>query len=70
MPKFQVFRRNGSQVIKGDTLTDFRNEEWTFQSCTHPRKVYVTFGDAHREFYASVLNVEIRTEDGEVTFSV
>jgi hypothetical protein len=53
---FEVYRADGTKVEQGDTLTSSRNEEHTFRSCTHPRKVYTSVG----ERYPSVYNVEIR----------
>lgn len=64
---------------KGDPLKSaFRPSEdpWTFQSVTHPRKLFVTSKDdpngpdswpnmASREFYASVFNAGIWDIDAE-----
>jgi hypothetical protein len=61
---------------KGDILRDSRGSDWTFQSVTHPRKVYVTAKDdpngpdsypnmASREFYASVFDLGIWDIDAQ-----
>ena len=64
---------------KGDSITSvFRPSEgpWTFQSVTHPRKLFVTQKDdpngpdswpnmASREFYASVFDAGIWDIDAE-----
>ena len=62
---------NDHRILKkGDVLRNHRNEEWTFQSVTHPRKVFVTSKDdpngpdswpnlASREFYAGVFHLGI-----------
>lgn len=66
----RAVRSNGTFVETGDKVGSFRQEEWTFQSVTHPRKVFVTDKDdpngpdsypnmASREFYASVFNLGI-----------
>lgn len=66
----RAVRSNGTFVEKGDKVDSFRQEEWTFQSVTHPRKVHVTDKndpngpDSHpnmasREFYANVFNLGI-----------
>lgn len=55
---------------KGDKVRDSYNMEWTFQSVTHPRKLFVTAKDdpngpdswpnmASREYYANVLDAGI-----------
>lgn len=67
---FLAIRRDGSILAKGDILYNGRNDAWTFQSVTHPRKVFVTDKAdpngpdswpnlSSREFYADVLNVGI-----------
>jgi len=77
---FIAVQRDGTTATKGDILYDGRNDPWTFQSVTHPRKVFVTHkhdtdgpdswpNRESREFYANVLNVGIwDTERQEWTF--
>lgn len=71
LPRYVAVRSNGTILTKGDSVTSFNhNEDWTFQSVTHPRKVFVTAKDdpdgpdsypnmASREFYASVFDMGI-----------
>lgn len=69
------------KLQKGDSVTTFRSEDWTFQSVAHPRKIFVTQLEdpngpkawpnmASREFFASVLNAGIWDNEMEIwTFS-
>lgn len=69
------------KLQKGDVVQSFRNEDWTFQSVTHPRKIFVTQLEdpngpkawpnmSSREFFASVLNAGIWDNEMEIwTFS-
>lgn len=77
---YQAITANATILAKGNKVRDFRDLEWTFQSVTHPRKVYVTrkddpngpetYPNLHsREFYASVFNLGIwDTETQSWTF--
>lgn len=69
-PRFVAVRESGEILRKGDILVSFRNEDWTFQSVTHPRKVFVTAKEdpngpngwpnmASQEFYPNVFNLGI-----------
>jgi len=78
MSRFKVYQEYGPEVVKGNKLTSFRQEVWTFESCTHPRKVNVSqpvvdepyIYDNHREFYANVFDVGIwDTKSNEWTFA-
>lgn len=68
--RYLTIDANGKTLQKNDKLRDFRGDDWTYQSTTHPRKVFVTAKDdpngpdswpnmASREFYASVFNLGI-----------
>lgn len=74
--RFSAFNVHGKTLVKGDKVTDFRGMEWTFQSVTHPSKVFVTYMNdpegpetypnrESREFYASVLNLGIWDNDDQ-----
>ncbi len=58
------------KLQKGDIVKTFRNARWTYQSTSHPRKIFVTYkydptgpdswpNMESREFFASVLNAGI-----------
>lgn len=79
---YLAIRETTNRIVKrGDILLDSHGVEWTYQSTTHPRKVFVTTKDdqngpnswpnmANREFYASVFNLGIwDTERDEWSFS-
>lgn len=52
--------KNGEMLHKGDIITSFRNNLYTFHSVTHPRKVTVTDDNGHyRDFYANVFELGI-----------
>ena len=70
MIHFSVYREDGSEVVKGDTIQDFRGETWQFESCTHPRKIWTNRKEDHNgpnswpnrqlgEYYPSVFNLRI-----------
>jgi hypothetical protein len=62
---FKVFRADGTEVMPGDKLIDFRGDEATFTGCTHPRKIKTNLMGCEK--YPSVFNVEIReASDGYV----
>jgi hypothetical protein len=76
--RFKVLRKDGTEVVEGDLLyiRHQHNAKWKFQSCTHPRKVHVTWKEdpngpdyhpnmASREFYASVFDVSIWDDDAK-----
>lgn len=64
-PIFRVFRADGTEVMPGDTLTDFRGKTGTkYLGCKHPRKVMTD--DMGCEKYPSVYNLEIRGPMGYV----
>lgn len=59
---YKVFRENKEEVNRGDKIKDFRDEEYIFRSCNHPRKIIVGKEDKEdytREFFAHVFNLEI-----------
>lgn len=70
-PRFVAVQQDGRILNKGDLIHATRtNDEWTYQSTTHPRKVYVTAMDdpngpeswpnmASQEFYPRVFNLGI-----------
>jgi hypothetical protein len=52
---------SGSEPLKkGDTLTSFRGEDFTYEGCYHSRKVTVRNKEgALRDYYANVFNLGI-----------
>jgi hypothetical protein len=58
------FNSGSKGLEKGDTVTSFRGEDFTYVGCTHPRKVTVRKEEGSlRDFYASVFNLGIRDEE-------
>lgn len=78
--RYFAFRQDGSYLVKGDKVRDFRDEEYTFESVAHPRKVNISSkldpnGDDYYpnkmslQYYANVLNLGIwDAQDGIWTF--
>lgn len=64
--EFQVYRADGTEVMPGDVLTNFRGKSGTkYLGCKHPRKIMTD--EIGCEKYPSVYNVEIRhNADGYV----
>lgn len=70
MSQYVAKRADGTTVHKGDVLHNGRGENWTFESVTHPRKVFVSFKNdpngndfypnrESREYYATVFDLGI-----------
>lgn len=75
MPNYRAVNVSGDILQKGYILPG-SDENWTFQSVTHPRKVHVTAKDdpngpdswpnmASREYYANVFNLGIWDVDSK-----
>lgn len=75
MPNYRAVNVSGEILKKGYILAG-RDENWTFQSVTHPRKVHVTAKDdpngpdswpnmASREFYPNVFELGIWDVDSK-----
>lgn len=70
MTRYIAVKQDGTVPNRGDILHTFRDARWTYQSTTHPRKVFVTSksnpngpdswpNKTSMEFYASVFNLAI-----------
>lgn len=67
MNKLTAHREDGTQVLPGDVVNDFRGDQWTFVKATRARgdgrsgKVTVE-GDTgrQRDFYDQVFDLEVR----------
>jgi hypothetical protein len=62
--QYKVVTHDGWEIKPGDRIRDFRNEDWVYVGCTHPRKLTAKLPDkmdsAHvREFYPNVFNLKI-----------
>lgn len=57
--KYEVWNQ-GSEVVPGTKLVSFRDEEFEFVACAHPRKILMkdSLGHTH-EYYPSVFDVLI-----------
>jgi hypothetical protein len=67
-------RKDGSILTKGEEIRTFRDDQWIFQSVTHPRKIYVIWDEdpdgepfwpnrSSMEFYANVFDLGIWDEE-------
>jgi len=64
---FNATVKNGEGMIvrKGDTVTDFRGEDWVFEGVSalpvpgKSAKVWVSWDGSNREFYAQVFNLVV-----------
>ncbi len=61
MPKFKVTTADGTEVVKGDTVIDFRGDPRTFIKATRApengKSAKVQLAD--REVYAAVVNLTV-----------
>jgi hypothetical protein len=66
-----VTDKNGRVVQQGETVTDFRGDQWTFQYATRAAlpgksgKVVVQANGATREFYDRIFGLSVTGEPSE-----
>lgn len=67
MTNYRVTDKDGRDITKGDTVTDFRGVQWTFDLVTRgveyngTAKVGVHLGACQQDFYAQVFDLDVVT---------
>lgn len=64
--QYKAVTPDGWEIKPGDSLVDFRGQEWWYTGCYHERKIIVSENKddvndprSTREFYPSVFNLKV-----------
>ena len=59
---YQAYKKDGTEVVKGDTITSFRGDEYTLYRIL-PTKVEVQTDNGVREFFHGVFGLTVVNEE-------